>query len=447
MIRATTGGVLRSYRNGLMKSFTGMNKARDTVLTQRNFNSYAEDAGAASRAFQMRRSLSRVESQWSVNQSAIGKFNTAFKAMDGIKDLLSTRTENSSWSSVLVSLNDPTGDARTQLGTVLSDLADTVVQNMNSKYGETFIFNGADGLNVPFEFNEAGQLTYRGIPVDTAVPEVLEDGGAKLRFDPATGKQVAAGAEQPTDLYLTLDGISTISAAEYKKMTAADAPQIAWDETGTAPLTVNKNGEIDPAGEYYLILDEESTVTVEAYEKAEGDMAKLDYMFREEKLFVDIGLGMKEHNGKLIESSAFNSALHGIRFLGYGLYEDGDPKNVVSLIKKIGDICSKYRDEPWNEFKGSGHWDEVNDLAKKLEVAIDKLDVEYVDLTASTQKLTNNETLLEEEAYNLQEQIADVEDVDMAEAISAFLWASYTYNAALRVGNSILSQSLMDYLN
>ena len=39
-----------------------------------------------------------------------------------------------------------------------------------------------------------------------------------------------------------------------------------------------------------------------------------------------------------------------------------------------------------------------------------------------------------------------IEDVDDAEAISAFLWASYSYNAALRVGNSVLSQSLMDYM-
>ena len=35
----------------------------------------------------------------------------------------------------------------------------------------------------------------------------------------------------------------------------------------------------------------------------------------------------------------------------------------------------------------------------------------------------------------------------MADAISAFLWAQYSYNAALKVGNSILGQSLMDYLS
>ena len=40
-----------------------------------------------------------------------------------------------------------------------------------------------------------------------------------------------------------------------------------------------------------------------------------------------------------------------------------------------------------------------------------------------------------------------MEDADPAEAISAFSWAQYCYNSALKVGNSILSESLMDYLN
>ena len=54
--------------------------------------------------------------------------------------------------------------------------------------------------------------------------------------------------------------------------------------------------------------------------------------------------------------------------------------------------------------------------------------------------------LLEDNFYNLQEQYSDIEDVDMADAITSLVWAQYCYNAALKVGNSILSESLMDYL-
>ena len=55
--------------------------------------------------------------------------------------------------------------------------------------------------------------------------------------------------------------------------------------------------------------------------------------------------------------------------------------------------------------------------------------------------------LLEDNFYNLQEQYSALEDVDMADAITSFVWAQYCYNAALKAGNSVLSESLMDYLN
>ena len=34
----------------------------------------------------------------------------------------------------------------------------------------------------------------------------------------------------------------------------------------------------------------------------------------------------------------------------------------------------------------------------------------------------------------------------MADSITSFIWAQYCYNAALKVGNNVLSESLMDYL-
>ena len=83
---------------------------------------------------------------------------------------------------------------------------------------------------------------------------------------------------------------------------------------------------------------------------------------------------------------------------------------------------------------------------KKLERASSEFKTEFTNMSAGTQKLENNVELLEDNFYNLQEQYADIEDVDMADAITSFVWAQYCYNAALKVGNSVLSESLMDYL-
>ena len=92
-------------------------------------------------------------------------------------------------------------------------------------------------------------------------------------------------------------------------------------------------------------------------------------------------------------------------------------------------------------------YDEFSGLVSKLEQASSDYKTEFTNMDAGTTKLKNNVALLEENFYNLQEQYSDIEDVDMADAITSFVWAQYCYNAALKVGNSVLSESLMDYLN
>lgn len=69
-----------------------------------------------------------------------------------------------------------------------------------------------------------------------------------------------------------------------------------------------------------------------------------------------------------------------------------------------------------------------------------------MELDAKADFIQSNQKQLESNSYTLNEQIVSLENVDLAEAISAYSWAQYCYNAALQAGNSILSQSLMDYL-
>ncbi len=187
MIRATTGGVLRNYRYNLMNSFIRDNKARETVLTQRVFNSYAEDPAAAAKAFRLRKSRMMTSSQLDICNDTYHKYQGAFASLQKVDELIDTSNSSSDISTLksttLKMLSDPTGDAREQLNKVLDNLSDTIIQNLNQTYGDEFIFAGADGYNVPFEVQEVDgkkQLYYRGVPVDAAVPEVAKDPAGKL---------------------------------------------------------------------------------------------------------------------------------------------------------------------------------------------------------------------------------------------------------------------------
>lgn len=443
MIRVTTNGVLRSYKYNLSGSFKNLNNSWDTVLTQRNFNSYMEDPATASKAFQLRRSLARVESQYSVNQTMENKYDTGWKALEGVQSLIksyNTGDNATAWGTVLEGLDDPKGDARAALGKVLSQMAETVTQSMNAKYGDNFIFAGADGLNVPFELKKDG-LYFRGVQVDVP-PAVMEDNGAKIEVD-ATGTPAAGGG-----YYIQRSKLTVMTTEEYDELVAdGKTPTLVVDSAGK-PLIVNSQKEdVGTSGGHYLVIDDPSSqlITKQDYEDAEKALEKLDYMCQDETQYVDIGLGMQENAANtLIPASAFNSALEGIKYLGYGVDEDGDPKNIVSLLKEMGSMLLEFKDGEW---KGSAEWEDFNRLAGKFEDAMAKFDTNFTELSAATTKLHNNGKLLEEDAYNLQSQVADLEDVDMAEAITSLLYAQYCYNASLKVGNSILSQSLMDYMN
>lgn len=455
MIRATTGGVMKGYRSNLMNSFINMNNGRNTVLTQRTFNSYAEDPAVAARAFRLRKSRMMVESQYNICADTMRKYDSAVACLQSIDDVLCTKDGvygeymNTLTGTTLKMLNDPSGDARTQLSKALDQMSQSIIQTMNQKYGDNFIFAGADGHNVPFEI-KGDKLYYRGVPVDAAIPNVImgTDGETPLAID--KDNQVVDSANG--SYYIKMDTSALIKVSDFDDIlndpTAAQ-PRILYSEGGGLPIgnpqRFNAAGEPDPNGEYYLNLDKAETMTKEEYEQQKLDAEKLDYLVNE-KYFVDIGYGFQEDpvTGKLIESSAFNASLNGINFLGYGLDEDGNPKNLYSLVQEMRKIAESV---PSGTDWSSETYDEFYRLVQKFEDGVSNYQTEFVNLDASTAKLKNQEELLSDNFYNLQEQYSDLEDVDMVDAITSFIWAEYCYNAALKVGNSILSESLMDYLN
>lgn len=346
MVRSTTNGVLKSYRYNLQRTNNTLNHSRDTVLTGRNFNSFAEDPAKAAQCFHLRRSLLRTDSQYQVGESVIHKYEVAWSTLDTVIGDVNNTKGDSALTSIIRGTNDTTGAGRNALGQQLRQVAQGIVQAMNTKYGDNFVFAGADGLHAPLELTADGKLTYRGIDVTN------------------------------------------------------------------------------------------------------GDQATLDYLANKnnvgEKKFADLGLGLEEDaNGNLIESSASNVAMSAISFLGYGKDGDQDPQNIVSIIDRMGQILENCDGN--GEFQGNEK-EELNRLFGKFEQAAANLSNKHTELDARASFLKSNQEQLQHNSYTLQEQIIDIEDVDPADAITSYSWAQYCYNAALKVGNSILSESLMDFL-
>lgn len=344
MMRITTNGTLRSYKSNLLRSSTNLASARDRVLTQRNFTSYAEDPAAATQAFKLRRSFSRVSDQLTNTQGLVSKFEAANSALSTVKSDL---VEKYGTVSSLAGITGTAGTGRQALGEVLSASAESIVQSMNTSYGDSFIFAGSDGLKVPFSWGSDGELTYRGVKVDST------------------------------------------------------------DSVDTAKLTA----------------------------------------MAEEANYTDIGAGLSENpDGAINSASAFNSAISGVDILGYGVDDDGDPKNVVSIMKQLGEIFSRC-DAETGEYENTADEEGANRLTGKLNDAMGVLINKWTELDGKSTYLDTTQKQLTVTSDSLNEQILSIEQADMERAITDFSWAQYCYNAALKVGNSILSQSLIDYMN
>ena len=196
-----------------------------------------------------------------------------------------------------------------------------------------------------------------------------------------------------------------------------------------------------------------------SYYKDKDDYMKLKEMSGEE-LYIDLGMGVAEKSpNNPVNGSYFNGALCGIDFIDFGVDEDGDPKNLALLMREFADIFQAWDEnmdpQGYNpdlagpsaqgltkeelEEKAWRLLDKFKDSREHCVEKWDELDAQAVFLVTNQERL---ETLL----TDTNTQILDVSQVDLADAITSFSWQQYCYNAALKIGNQLLSQSLIDYM-
>ena len=205
------------------------------------------------------------------------------------------------------------------------------------------------------------------------------------------------------------------------------------------------------------------------------DQQRLKEMTQEE-INIDLGMGLKEDdNAVLINGSAFNAALCGLDFMNYGVDEDGDPKNLALIMRELADVFDgwrengqkympeKYRDMSADEIKQIMEADgpeakeinayhaemeeKANRLMDKLNAAQEHTTEKYVELDASASFLQSEQGILSSQKTDLNTQILEVEQIDLADAITRMSYDQMCYNAALKIGTQLLSQSLVDYMN
>ncbi|MDR3729879.1 MAG: hypothetical protein Q3X94_08875 [Oscillospiraceae bacterium] len=371
MMRVTTNSTIYTYQKNLLKTSNQLYSAMNSMTTGRNFDSYSADPAAATRAFQIHSSLNATNAQASNNQTVHKKFSTAWDVADDVIDMVT----DLGVSPTMKGLNDPSGlsTLNTQ-GDVIFSGAESIIQSLNSKYDNSFIFGGADTENPPFAIETVGDkhyLTYRNVRIDDPDPN-------------------------------------------YYTQTYHDA---------------NGNEVLDKDG------------------NALTNQQMLD-SWKDEHMYVDIGIGFQlDKNGKVVDSTAFDSAISGVDFVGgSGLDADGDPNNAISIMLRLSEIFQGY-DQETQTWSSAGDKEDAQRLLNKLNAAQDQLSNQYTQLDTQAKFLETNQSQLESTFYSLNTELNSVEKIDEVEAILTLVSAQTSYNAAIQVGANVVPQSLMDYLN
>lgn len=160
-----------------------------------------------------------------------------------------------------------------------------------------------------------------------------------------------------------------------------------------------------------------------------------------EHSYRDIGFGMKEKEGEIVSTSAFDTAVNGLDVFGYGIGDDGLPNNIVCLAQELSNLLDK------QEITGADK-DKYDKIINKFpQVLHDMIDNGLAALGTKQAFLENTEDQLTKTSQTLNEQISNLDFCDPAEAITNLMWSQYAYNATLKVGNTLLSNSFIDFMS
>ncbi len=333
-MRITTNSILRNYRSNLTQSMDNLDDAREKVMTRRKFNKTEQDPAGATKAFQLRREYIKNEDHIENIKQAQARFDSLESGV-----LQVSKMAEQIHSDTLMAINGSTSlEQRQAVAQGFRQLQESMLLSLNAKFGDKFVFGGANSAEVPLKLDADGvTLRYQGIDVSSDLP------------------------------------------ADVDKLKALAA----------------------------------------------------------EKQYLDTGFGLQlDANGDVVDGTGLSISSPAIAIIGFGKNANGTPKNLISIIGRLATEFEK----PTLD----------NEAVQRLTDEFTKSRNKVIDTVTSIGTMSNflqtTESRLIDGRLNLNEKIVSIENVDMEGAISNYEWAKYAYNAALKVGTSILQPSFIDFM-
>ena len=467
-IRITTGMIAGRYSNNLNQTRYNLSKAQRQAYTYRAFDQVSDDPFAAGQTFQIRRATEMNEDYQSNLDNVQSAVTTAESTLQNVFGVLS----NSNGSNVLKAVNGSMNATnRSEISSALFKARDTILSDMNQEYADEYLFSGAGNSQAPFSTDADGNLLYRGINVDT---------GENTNGASATVKYSYGGADKTmqinfgTDIKKQLDGYSVSidintnpSVTTFGTAVSNASPKtisITAPQKSGSPLHATTKDDLQTylqsssfqsslstvpgfsvSNTKGITIDNDSEVGGDVLQPSTGGGSISSYVslsdLANDKVYVDIGLGLKTNpDGSVMDQTAYNAALPGIKFLGYGKNSNGVSNNAYNLLNKMAGILKSSTNT------GQALVDEMTPYMNSFTDSINNFTVQQADVGSKMTFLTSTDNYLTSANLNLQTKDENVEYVDPSDAIMNYYMQQYSYQAALQTGNSILQPTLLDFM-
>jgi flagellar hook-associated protein 3 FlgL len=373
------------------------------ILTQKKYRRTSENPLVSEKAMTIRKGLRDLDT-WDDNIETVTQL---FKTAESSLKQVSSDLYNRAYTLMVQGSTTTVGsDGMAAVGVSLRQTAEEMVDTLNVDYNARQMFGGASQDKTPFEIKKVNaEWKYNDVDFSGGVTDEVT-------------------------------GTTTYSA---EKVTYHDIDMTTIVKGDPSVQAVGSNGTplVDGAGNPIM---QDANKFYGRHINDDGSYADNVEVPGQDSVLIDIGLGAQydeTSNYSLNEDTAFDTAMHGFKILGYGVDADGFPTNLLQItldaskVAKTGDI---------NKIdKLNNYIDRGEDARTNIQDKITELGVHYTSLDYYKSK---NDT----SRNALYERQNSVEGTDIYKDITEYYAIQAAYNASLQMGSNILPKSIWDFI-
>jgi flagellar hook-associated protein 3 FlgL len=188
-----------------------MATARQQVTTGRRINQLSDDPAAAALAVGEHATISGIDAYTSTASDASSRLSAADAVMNGYIDKLTAAIT----AATSAQGSTATPSTRAAAAQQIRGLRDSILGDLNTKFGGTYLFSGAKTDTAPYA-QVGGAWTYQG---DNSSVQVAVQNNTKVSVT-IDGQALAQGSDA-TDVFTTLDNLANSIAAGNDTATSA----------------------------------------------------------------------------------------------------------------------------------------------------------------------------------------------------------------------------------